>query len=76
MIAAAEERDPFESSAGSGFVASTMETTVDEWPTATVETTERSTVDETTMEMEEEPEVSSKEEARISCYETNLSALS
>lgn len=42
-----EERgDPFESSSGSGFVASTMETTIEEWqPTTTVET-ERSTVEE------------------------------
>ncbi|GMR31949.1 hypothetical protein PMAYCL1PPCAC_02144 [Pristionchus mayeri] len=49
-----EERgDPFESSSGSGFVASTMETTVEEWPTTTVET-EMSTVEETTTVAEEE----------------------
>lgn len=52
-FAAAEERDPFESSSGSGFVASTMETTVEEWPTTTVEI-ERSTVEETTTVGEEE----------------------
>ncbi|KAF8386868.1 eat-20, partial [Pristionchus pacificus] len=50
---AAEERVPFESSSGSGFVASTMESTVDEWPTTTAEM-ERSTVVETTTVVEEE----------------------
>ncbi|GMT32737.1 hypothetical protein PFISCL1PPCAC_24034 [Pristionchus fissidentatus] len=56
----AEERDPFESSAGSGFEASTMETTVEggderrgEWST-TMETERMSTVEETTVTEEKE----------------------